>query len=262
MSNMETFREKVRNRWPHYDDKTHVFAPGATQDEMRRVALETQLDCKITSRSHLAEFDAFLPKLYYAGPVADCDFSALPPRYAIKPRCQTGVVMLMDHGVERKTGRPVSVDEIRATLASQWCYRGLNNDVIVEEIIENADGQPCFSQLKCLTFHGRVEFIHYVTLGYDSHSVSYDYDRRWRRVRLYRSAQPIEAEVPQPTHFARAIELADDLANYYRRWTGIEHVRVDLYDSDKGPVFGEYAGGTNGGEGFTDEAQLMLGKLW
>ncbi|PCE33714.1 ATP-grasp fold amidoligase family protein [Burkholderia ubonensis] len=259
---MQTFREKVRARWPHYDDRRNVFLPGATQDEMRRVALETQLDCKLQSRAHLGAFAEYLPKLYFEGNVEDCDFAALPKRYVIKPRCQTGVLMLMDDGVDLKSGRRVGHDEIRAFFARQWCYRGLNNDVLVEEMVENRDGSPCVSQFKCLTFHGRVEYIHYVTVGYDLGCVAYDYDRDWKRVALYHSAQPIEREIPRPGHFPFVIALAEQLADYYRSWTGIEHVRVDLFDSDKGPVFGEYAGGTNGGEGFTEDAQRLLGSLW
>lgn len=61
---MKTFREKVRARWPHYDDRRGVFLPGATPDEMRRVACETQLDCKLTCRSHLHAYREYLPKLY------------------------------------------------------------------------------------------------------------------------------------------------------------------------------------------------------
>ncbi|KGV63040.1 tupA-like ATPgrasp family protein [Burkholderia pseudomallei ABCPW 91] len=239
-----------------------MFLPGATPDEMRRVACETQLDCKLTCRSHLHAYREYLPKLYFEGNVADCDFDALPARYVIKPRCQTGVLMLMDDGVDLKTGRAARHDEIRAFFARQWCYRGLNNDVLVEEMIENRDGSPCVSQFKCLTFHGRVEYIHYVTVGYDLGCVAYDYDRDWNRVALYHSAQPVERGIARPDTFPMVIELAERLADYYRHWTGIEHVRVDLFDSDKGPVFGEYAGGTNGGEGFTEEAQALLGALW
>jgi hypothetical protein len=239
-----------------------VFLPGATQDEMRRVALETQLDCKLQCRSHLEAFAQYMPKLYFEGHVDACDFAALPKRYVIKPRCQTGVLMLMDDGIDLKSGRRVGHDEIREFFARQWCYRGLNNDVLVEEMVENRDGSPCVSQFKCLTFHGRVEYIHYVTVGYDLGCVAYDYDRDWQRVALYHSAQPVEREIPRPAHFPFVIALAEQLADYYRSWTGIEHVRVDLFDSDKGPVFGEYAGGTNGGEGFTEDAQRLLGSLW
>jgi len=257
-----TFREKVSARWPHYDDRHGVFLPGATLEEMRRVASETQLDCKLTCRTHLQAFDAYLPKLYFQGDVAQCDFAALPSRYVIKPRCQTGVLMLMDHGVDLKTGAAIGPEEIRSFFMRQWCYRGLNNDVIVEEMVENRDGSPCVSQFKCLTFHGRVEYIHYVTVGYDLGCIAYDYDRDWGRATLYQSTQPIESGIPRPEHFHQVIEVAERLADYYLNWTGIEHVRVDLFDSDRGPVFGEYAGGTNGGEGFTEDAQRLLGALW
>ncbi|PCE22682.1 BulA [Paraburkholderia acidicola] len=259
---MNTFREKVQARWPHYDDRRGVFRRGATQDEMRRVASETQLDCKLTCRSHLQAYAEYLPKLYFEGNPADIDFAKLPARYVIKPRCQTGVLMLMDHGVDLKTGRPVDNAQIRAFFEQQWCYRGLNNDVLIEEMIENRDGSPCVSQFKCLTFHGRVEYIHYVSVGYDLGCIAYDYDRDWNRVALYHSAQPVERGIARPVHFPMVIALAEHLAEYYRNWTGIEHVRVDLFDSDKGPVFGEYAGGTNGGEGFTEDAQILLGSLW
>ncbi|ORC49125.1 hypothetical protein B2G74_13790 [Burkholderia sp. A27] len=259
---MQTFREKVKSRWPHYDDRRNVFLHGATPDEMRRVALETQLDCKLQCRAHLGAYAEYLPKLYFEGNVEDCDFAALPKRYVIKPRCQTGVLMLMNDGVDLKSGQQIGHEEIRAFFARQWCYRGLNNDVLVEEMVENRDGSPCVSQFKCLTFHGRVEYIHYVTAGYDLGCVAYDYDRNWNRVALYYSAEPVERTMARPERFPMVIALAERLAEYYRNWTGIEHVRVDLFDSDKGPLFGEYAGGTNGGEGFTEEAQVRLGALW
>jgi len=259
---LANFRDRVCSRWPHYDDKRNEFSLGVMQDELRRVALETHLDCKILCRAHLAGFSKYLPKTYFVGRVVDCDFSALPSRYVIKPRCQTGVLMLMDNGVNRKSGRAITNDEIRAFFEAQWCYRGLNNDVLIEKMVENRDGKPCFSQFKCLTFHGKVEYIHYVTLGYDNDSVSYDFDRNWNRVVLYSSAQSIEDQIARPPNFQQVILLAERLADYYLRWTGIKHVRVDVFDSDNGPVFGEYAGGTNSGEGFTDEAQVILGKLW
>ncbi len=263
MAGRHTFRSKVASRWPHFTDgRSARFTEGATPEEMRRVALETQLDCKIQCRAHLVVLGVPMPKLLFSGDIRECAVETLPSSYVVKPRCQTGVVMVIKDGFDLKTQKLIAADELRRFFSSQWCYRGLNNDVVVEELVTNEDTAPCVSQVKCLVFHGRTEFIRYVRTGYDQTDVMYDYDRSWKRVFLYTNSRPIEVSIAEPTNFKAILAMADRLGKYYEDWTGTPHVRVDIFDCDTGPVFGEYAGGTNGGEGFTEDAQMLLGSLW
>jgi hypothetical protein len=258
------FRDHIAARWPHFSDgKEARFYSGATPLELRRVALETQLDCKILVRAHLAGLTSALPEVVYTGNILDFDFEALPHRCVIKPRCQTRVIKILDGNFDLKTRKQVSHAELRDFFSSQWCYRGLNNDVIIEKWVTHADGTLCTSQLNIFVFHGRAEYINYGAMRWeDVLTKRYDFDREWNRVVLYTDSQPRSETVSKPHHFADVVTLSEKLGAYYHDWTGIPQVRVDLFDTDQGPVFGEFAGGANGGEGLTDEAQDLLGSLW
>ena len=259
---MTTFSSMIEKRWPHFvDGQSPHFLDGVTQAELRRLALETQLDDKIMSRAHLQHKAHLLPNLLYSGQVASLRFETLPQQYVVKPRCQSGSIMIIDRDFDLVSRRTISPEDIVASFKDGWCYRSLNNDIVVEGWVRNADGSLCTRQAKCYVFGGRVELIMYKLEGWNQNKV-YTYTRDWRRIYSNLFDRPIEQTVEQPENLEKLISVAEDLGEYYHAYTGIAHVRVDLFDADTGPIFSEFTGGSNAGKGYTPEVDAWLGSLW
>jgi hypothetical protein len=116
----------------------------------------------------------------------------------------------------------------------EWLYSRIEPQILVEPFLSRDDRCPL--DFKFFVFNGRVEFIYVVTgrrVGH-AHDVNVTFfTRDWRRL-PYKMSFPIdEAPIAQPTNLAAMIEAAECLAQ------GISFVRVDLYEIDGKPLFGE-----------------------
>ena len=139
--------------------------------------------------------------------------------------------------------------------AGEWVYSCIRPQLLVEPFVGRVDRLPV--DFKLWLFHGRVEFIQVDTARETQHKRCF-YDRNWVK-QPFGLGYPLEtAAVARPVSLARMIEAAETLA------AGMDCVRVDFYEVDDRPLFGEmtfYPG--SGREVFTDEHyEYELGKLW
>ena len=108
----------------------------------------------------------------------------------------------------------------------EWLYSRIPRGILVEPLVGTGPGLPI--DYKFYVFGGRVEYIQ-VHLGRGSRHRWIVVDREWRR----RSAASIDPDPVQPTTLKRMIAAAEELA------CGFDFARVDLYEIDDHPLFGE-----------------------
>jgi hypothetical protein len=138
----------------------------------------------------------------------------------------------------------------------EWAYRDVPPRVLFEQLLEGHDGNVP-SDYKFYTFDGRVRLV------------QIDTDRFGRHIREYvgREGQPsvIPGELGEPDSpavipeaFPRMVELAEELAR------GVDFVRVDLYDTRDGVVFGELTNypGAAVERWEPESVEVELGSFW
>ena len=112
----------------------------------------------------------------------------------------------------------------------EWHYARMPSRIMIEPLINFGRGLPV--DVKFWVFHGRVEFVHVVTnREYGLKMAFFDRDWNWLP---YEQGYDIETEhVERPACLAELIRGAETLA------AGFSYVRVDLYEVDGKPLFGE-----------------------
>jgi TupA-like ATPgrasp len=136
----------------------------------------------------------------------------------------------------------------------EWVYTQLKPRILIEEYIGGAQPPPDF---KFFVINGRAAIIQVDSDRFTAHTRSF-FDRDFRPMTAKLLWPPIPYEVPRPPHFNQMLRAAEALGS---QWP---FVRVDLYDTDAGPKFGELtfypeAGWTRFEPKTVDEE---LGRLW
>lgn len=124
--------------------------------------------------------------------------------------------------LRRAYGRPLG----------EWLYGAIEPRLLVEPFIGRDGEVP--TDYKFFVFGGRVEFIQVDTDRERDHKRVL-FDRRWRALPAELQF-PIERRpVPRPASLPRMIEAAETLSR------GFDFVRVDLYEVEGRPLFGEFS---------------------
>lgn len=167
------------------------------------------------------------------------------------------------------TGDVITLEEIRARLRAEMeldttrpSYDWIRPPFYAEEFIKDlSDGSEIPVDVKVYTFYGRVgqvllrrvarhgerSGIGYRYLGADGNDLG--------DVSISRKTDPT---VPVPDRFGEIIAAAERIS----RATGLAFVRVDLYQTRNGVVFGELTPCPGEPQHYTDDHDLVLGRLW
>ena len=209
------------------------------------------LNDKISVRRYLRKITKQLPKTYYTGNVRKCNFKKLPANYVVKSRT----------GYAGRNVKIVRNNNVNAKQLKRFFIKKKMN-IIVEELLTK-NKKKVDIDYKFFVFGGKVKTIVVVTNINTKKHTQYDYTPNWKRLIIHTAhPTPIHKQLPKPKNLNQMIKFAEKLGRYYHKFTGIPFVRVDLYDTDKGIIFGEYTGGPNGGKHIMKRYQHIFGKYW
>jgi hypothetical protein len=166
----------------------------------------------------------------------DIPWDSLQPPYVIKVNHSWGGNVFI------RTAQNIKRDEIVASMREQlafshgrrtreWGYSGIPHKLIVERMIEMPDGDVP-EDYKFFVYHGRVHFIHVDCDRFRAHRRNF-YDREWNFLPLKQRFPPIQQPVSEPANLGEMINLAEKIGAQF------DFVRVDLYSSPQGILFGE-----------------------
>jgi hypothetical protein len=138
-------------------------------------------------------------------------------------------------------------------------YESWYNEIEPQILVEPLLGDPLGSltDYKFFVFGGRAEFVQVHTNRWTCHKNVF-YDRNWTR-QPFSLEYPLETrKIDRPRHFTEMLDAAEKLGNEF------SFVRVDLYDLDSGPKFGELTFAPLSGLGrFRPVAyDRIFGNLW
>jgi hypothetical protein len=111
---------------------------------------------------------------------------------------------------------------------------------------------------KFFVFDGIVKAVQVHTDRYSEHKCCF-YDSEWRKLPYWLKKYPQELrDLPRPKHFEEMLRICEVLGR------GTDFVRVDLYDTDQGPLFGEltFAPGSGHSPIVPRHFEKQLGEYW
>ena len=190
----------------------------------------------------------------WEGQVLMTAFPWTPP-YIIKSRHGAGRVIVVHSldqdwaAIKRETQKWVKEDY--GALLGEWGYSQIPRGIIVEPFICKGPDLPI--DYKFYVFSGKVRFIQ-IHLDRATQHRWLLFERGWRQVSAIKEDAPVGA----PTCLERMIEVAEILGGEH------EFVRVDLYDIEGKPRFGEmtFYPGSGFDPFYPDSLDRQIGEFW
>ena len=192
--------------------------------------------------------------------VEDIDYNARPDTFVLKTSNASGQVILVDDKRQlnvRKVNRKLNrwLRFVFGVTSSQLHYMRIKPCLIAEKMLTNATGGSLIDY-KIWCFNGIPESV-LVVYGRDmEHYKLSVFDLEWRNISSetlkHTSSHYGGEDVPCPASFQQMLDAAKRLSE------GFPEVRVDFYDIDGAPIFGELTFSTGYGY-FSDEYYDYLG---
>lgn len=228
----------------------------------------TELADKVLVRNFVKErgYGENLSELYGVWDKADdIDFDSLPDKFVLKCNHDSGSSKIIDKSVGFNKREVIYFlnSHLRKTFGVDSCephYFGINKKVMAEEFLTDINDFSktpvdykfwCFDGevASCMVCYDRISGGHATFDLYDVNT--------WEPIRNYLTARrrTVYKDVPKPETLDLMIKMASDLSK------GFPQVRVDLYNTERGVVFGEMTFTSMCGRiyYFTDEYLKILG---
>ena len=174
--------------------------------------------------------------------VDEIDFDALPDRFVLKTTHGgggQGLVICRDKST-------LNINEARKNLnyslrkgdsykwLKEWPYKNVPRKIIAEELLDDGS-EHRIDDYKFNCFNGRAENVMVCFGRGTGHTKFYFFDRNWNLLRINKmgEAAPEGFTLPKPENIDLMFDLADKLS------AGIPYLRVDLYNINGHPYFGE-----------------------
>lgn len=230
-----------------------------------RDPLHRELTDKLGARAYVEERaggEHLIPLLGVWEDPDAIDFSALPERFALKCTHNSGGVLVCADKAkfDGSRARAALKRQLRRDyyeIGREWLYKGLPRRVLAEAYIGAEDGAPPVDyKFSCYNGTPRVLLVCKNRAG--KLADYYYMDREFRFLPLMRGDEERAPDVhlEKPPHLDEMWELAETLSQ------GMEHVRIDLYDTDAGVRFGEFTFFDTSGfyNGYTPLGERIMGE--
>lgn len=137
----------------------------------------------------------------------------------------------------------------------EWAYGQVKREVLIEPFVGEESTSP--DDYKFWVFDGAVRFIQVDHGRFQNHTRQF-YTPGWKRIAMTMNYPGLPANIDAPAHLPQMLNAAHTLAD------GFRFVRVDLYDTPKGPLFGEMTFAPEAGLCRFEprDFDLKLGESW
>ena len=173
----------------------------------------------------------------------DIDFDSLPSQFVLKTTNGGGggdvVVCLDKSSFDKNNALKVLAKAMGQNVYKryrEWPYKGVVGRVIAEEYLQDTDGHTSeLVDYKFYCFDGVPTFCQVIQTRSTNETIDF-FDMKWNHQSfcgLNPKARPAVVTPLKPQHFAKMVDIATKLSY------GIRFCRIDLYDTQKQPYFGE-----------------------
>lgn len=168
----------------------------------------------------------------------DIDFDTLPEQFVLKCTHDSGGIYIC------KDKSKMNIGEVRNIIdksykvnysyyGREWAYKDIKPRIIAEKYLEENNE---LTDYKFFCFDGEPKILYIATERMNSDDgVKFDFfDMDFNNLHIKNNHPNSTKEIPKPKSFDKMVELSKILAK------DIPHVRVDFYEVDGRPLFGEY----------------------
>lgn len=197
---------------------------------------------------------------WYGNDPREIPFSSLPNHYVVKLSNGSGSkqVIPISRGINVLTRRPMSPIKIISSIQEMFTSVGDPLNLVFVESFVGRSKDELPDDYKFYCFHGRVQIGYVCIRRYDTLNW-FDRHGRWIR-KVMHSARGQSSEAMIPDNLNDLIRAAEVLAGAYT----FPFVRIDLFNGEIGPIFGEFTHTPLGAEldGYTEYANRIMSQLW
>jgi glycosyltransferase involved in cell wall biosynthesis len=230
---------------------------------------QKKLSPKLAGRDFVQKLGLKVPELYWKGNNLEeiPDFDKLPKSFVLKPEkgWSSNNVYCMKEGNEILTHRSYSRDEICTSLAKDEFITTSKPAIMIEELLEpekkqELDGLPRDFKFYC--FGEQIAMIHVVLrkseINKDENEHQY-YTPEFNLIQTQIMEKRKQGKIPieRPDCWEEMIQSVKTI--------GMElgiYMRIDMFATNRGAVFGEFTPTPHGGNGYSDFANKYLGTFW
>lgn len=209
-----------------------------------------------------------MPEVYRTWATIDeIDLDGLPEHFVLKSAggaTSHGVLPVRREGDGFRvisTDKVLSAPEITAYLTAKRAAGKVRAPFFAEEFLTGVTGSEILEDVKIYAFYGEIGHVLLRAVGThgDSSSVRYRYlDEKGIDLGPVSRSNPVDPTIPVPGQLPEMIRVARELSQAAR----IPFLRVDLYETDRGVMFGEFTPRPGGEQEYVPEHDRALGVLW
>lgn len=233
--------------WVHYGRFVNWEAPKGFNEKLQWLKVNNRNPeySKLVDKCDVKEYvagiigeDYIIPTIGVWDKVEDVPFEELPEQYVIKCTHDSGSVSIC------KDKKTFNVSEVKKKLAKglnsnlyfwgrEWPYKNVRPRIIVEKLLKDNNNDD-LKDYKLMCFNGKVKCSFVCSDRFNGEGLKVTFfDREWKKMPFWRRYPSASYEIPAPKSYHKMIELAERLSE------GIPFVRVDFYEVDSRPYFGE-----------------------
>lgn len=173
----------------------------------------------------------------------EIDFDALPDRFVLKCNHNSGTGMYICKDKSKMDVQKVK-DGLRRGLAEdyfmrsrEWPYKDVKKKIVAEKYMTDSENIDSFTDYKFYCFGDKVDSVMVCMERNTGNPKFYFFGKEWqlRRYNKRGKAAPVGFTIPKPDKMDEMFEIAEKLA----KQVDSPYVRVDLYNSNGQPYFGE-----------------------
>lgn len=221
--NPKRFSEKLQ--WLKLNDRNPLQPICADKHAVRNWLIERGYDRLLNTQVDVYE------------KISDIDFNTLPSKFVLKAAHSSGWnIICNDKG-------DLSWFQVKLVLGGwlrqnifwngrEWPYKMMPHRIVCETYLEDVSGK--LRDYKFYCFNGEPRFVQANSGRGEKIHIQNFYDLEWKAMPFGKDLAPVkDAHVPAPKSLVQMIKIARDLSSEFI------YVRVDFYEIDNKPIFGE-----------------------
>ncbi len=230
---------------------------------------QKELSSKLAGRNYVKELGLKVPELYWKGDdlASTPSFDRFPNQFVLKPEkgWSSNNVYCIKNGEDILTHTYHDRDSLIAALTNDKFVSENKPTIMIEELLEpevkqRDDGLPRDFKFHC--FGDEIAMIHValrkseVNKRENEHQY-YTPDFNIMSQRIMEKRDQGRTPIPRPDCWDEMVNAVKTIG----RELGI-YMRIDMYPTNRGAVFGEFTPTPHGGNGYSDFADRYLGSFW
>lgn len=235
----------------------------------KKLVWQKKLSAKIAGRDFVEQLGMKVPELYWKGD----DFQDIPPfqqlpsKFVLKPEkgWSSNNVYCMKEGEDILTHKSYDRSALITALTNDEFVSENKPTIMIEELLEpeekqHSDGLPRDFKFYC--FGEEIAMIHVALRKSEIHKEKnehhyYTPDFRIMKQKIMEKRDQGTMPIERPDCWDEMVEAVQAIG----RELGI-YMRIDMFATTRGAVFGEFTPTPHGGSGYSEVADKYLGSFW